>query len=396
MTVPSTPLRPWSRRAEALAAVGFWLILGVLSVVRRAVGPWHPEGIPVGDVIETLAEYGFWALLTPVVFWVAARWGAERDTWLRRLSAQLLLGVALALLIEWVTRGVLRPLLSSPDAAGPPEGFEWTLGGAFQGLWFLDEFIIYLAVLAVGYTRHALLRLRERQIEAEHLLADRARLEAQLSEARLSALRMQLNPHFLFNTLNAVSALVERDPAGVRTMIARLSSLLRRVLDDDGAAEVPLRDEMAFLRDYLDVQRVRFQGRMEVEEAVASDLLDALVPPLLLQPLVENAVGHGIRSIEEGVGRIRLTGRRDGDRLVLTVEDNGPGLGGVADGQGGSGGVGLQNTRARLDALYGADGVLTLRDADGSGVIAEVALPYRQAPTSGDGVMTAVPRVSHA
>lgn len=396
MTVPSAPLRPWSRRAEVLAAVGFWLILGVLSVVRRAVGPWHPEGLPVGDVIETLAEHGFWALLTPVVFWVAARWGVERDAWLRRLSAQLLLGVALALLIEWVTRGMLRPLLSGPESVGPPEGFEWTLAGAFRGLWFLDEFIIYLAVLAVGYTRHALLRLRERQIEAEHLLADRARLEAQLSEARLSALRMQLNPHFLFNTLNAVSALVERDPAGVRTMIARLSSLLRRVLDDDGAAEVPLRDEMAFLRDYLDVQRVRFQGRMEVEEAVAPDLLDALVPPLLLQPLVENAVGHGIRSIEEGVGRIRLTGRRVGDRLVLTVEDNGPGLGGVLDGQGGSGGVGLQNTRARLDALYGADGVLTLRDADGTGVIAEVALPYLQAPVSGDGAMNSVPHVADA
>ncbi len=250
-----------------------------------------------------------------------------------------------------------------------------------------------MAVLAAGLARDALVRLREREAEAARLLADRVRLEGQLTEARLSALRMQLNPHFLFNTLNAVSALVERDPSGVRTMIARLSSLLRRVLDDDGATEVPLRDELAFLRDYLDVQRVRFQGGLEVEEAIAPELLDALMPPLLLQPLVENAVGHGVRRLEDGVGRIRLSARRDGDRLVLAVEDNGPGLT-AGDGLGGSGGVGLPNTRARLDALYGADGSLSVRDRPGAGVIAEVTLPFHLAP-AGDGAAAPIPEAAH-
>lgn len=380
MTASSLPSRPWSRRAEVLVAVGFWLVLGLLSVLRRAMGPWHPEGLPIGDIVETLTEYGMWALLTPVVFWVARRWPAEREAWLGRLAAQIALGVGAALAIEAVTRGLIRPLLADPTAPSTSD-WVWTLGGSFRGLWFLDEFVVYLAVLAVGYARHAMLRLRERQAEAERLLAEQAKLQAQLSEARLSALRMQLNPHFLFNTLNAVSALVERDPSGVRTMIARLSSLLRRVLDDDGAAEVPLRDELAFIRDYLDVQRVRFQDRLEIEESIAPEAVDALVPPLLLQPLVENAVGHGVRRIEEGVGTIRLAARVDGGRLRLSVEDNGPGLDG-GDGQASGGGVGLSNTRARLHALYGEAAELALRQRPERGAVAEVVLPFRPAPVA--------------
>ena len=380
MAEPAPLSRPWSRRAEVLAAVGFWLVLGLLSVLRRAMGPWHSEGLPVRDIVETLAEYGMWALLTPVVFWVAQRWPAEREAWLGRLAAQLALGVGVALAIEAATRGLIRPLLADPAATSDAD-WVWTLGGSFRGLWFLDEFVVYLAVLAVGYTRHAMLRLRERQAEAERLLAEQAKLQAQLSEARLSALRMQLNPHFLFNTLNAVSALVERDPSGVRTMIARLSSLLRRVLDDDGAAEVPLRDELAFIRDYLDVQRVRFQDRLEIEESIAPEAVDGLVPPLLLQPLVENAVGHGVRRIEDGVGTIRLAARVDGGRLRLSVEDNGPGLDG-GDGQAGGGGVGLSNTRARLHALYGEDAELALRERPDRGAVAEVVLPFRPAPVT--------------
>ena len=392
MPAPSPTLRPWSRRAEALATVGFWLVLGLLTVVREGLRPWRESPLTGGEAVDALAEVGLWALLTPAVFWLARRSGAARGAWPGRLGAHLVAGVAVALAVEYATRGVLRPLLVPPDGGGPVR--EWSLGAAVQGLRFLDELIIYLAVLAVGYARDALFRLRERQAEAERLLAERAVLEAQLAEARLSALRMQLNPHFLFNTLNAVSALVERDPAGVRTMIARLSSLLRRVLHDGGAPEAPLRDELAFLRDYLAVQRVRFQGRLEVEEAVDPDVLDALVPPLLLQPLVENAVGHGVGRLEGGVGVVRLTAARRGGRLVLTVEDNGPGLSAPGD-AGPVGGVGLANTRARLDALYGADGALDLGEAVGGGVVARVTLPLRTAP-GGDGVAAATAALSGA
>ena len=350
--------------------IGFWLTLGVLSAVREASQGWSGDPVEWSGVVETFAEIGLWALLTPLVFWVARRYPVERGAWGLRLAAQVALGVAVALVVEYLTRGVLRPLLADPL----PARRAWSLAGTFTRLWFLDELIIYLAALAAGYARAALFQLRDRQLEADRLNADRAHLEAQLTEARLSALRMQLNPHFLFNTLNAVSALVERDPAGVRTMVARLSSLLRRVLDDSGAQVVPLRDEAAFLRDYLDVQRVRFQDRLRVEEDWDPDALDALVPPLVLQPLVENAVGHGVSRIEEGVGVIRLAARRDGDRLVLTIADNGPGLSAEPRR---SGGVGIPNTRARLDALYGADGALAFAAAPGGGAIAEVSLPFR-------------------
>ena len=369
--------------------VGFWLVLGALSAVREASRSWQDGALAWGETAETFAEVGLWALVTPAVFWLARWRPAERGAWAGRLAAQLAVGVAVAFAVEYVTRGVLRPLLTGPTDPGR----EWTLAGSFGRLRLLDELIVYLGVLAAGYARAALFQVHERRAEAERLLADRARLEAQLAQARLSALQMQLHPHFLFNTLHAVSALVERDPAGVRTLVARLSSLLRRVLDAP-AEVVPLREEAAFLRDYLDVQRVRFQGRLEVEEDWAPGTLDALVPALVLQPLVENAVGHGVSRLEEGVGTVRLAAQRDGGRLVLTVEDNGPGLDAAPPGGRGraglatSEGVGLSNTRARLDALYGPAAALALEPAPGGGAVARVTLPFRPAP-AGDGAAAA-------
>jgi sensor histidine kinase YesM len=238
---------------------------------------------------------------------------------------------------------------------------------------------VFVAVLAAGFARDYFLRYREHQDEA-------ARLEAQLAEAGLAALRMQLNPHFLFNTLHAVSALVERDPAGVRLMVARLSALLRHVLDGSPAQEVPLRDELAFRRLYLDIQRVRYGGRLEVVEDVEPAALDALVPNLLLQPLVENAVEHGVGRVEEGAGGVEVRARVEPspegpDRLVVTVRDNGPGPGpeaAEANGARGSG-VGLANTAARLEALYGPAAGLRLGAAPDGGASAVVALPYHTA-----------------
>ena len=367
--------RPWSRRADAVGVVCFWLSLGALIAAREAARGWDAADWP--EVAETFAEVGLWALVTPAVFWLVRRWPAERGAWAGRVAVQLAAGVAVAFAVEWATRGGLRPLLTGPL----PADREWTLAGTFGRLRLLDEVIVYLAVLAAGYARSALFQVHERRAEAERLLADRARLEAQLAQARLSALRMQLQPHFLFNTLHAVSALVERDPAGVRTLIARLSSLLRRVLDADDAPTVPLADEAAFLRDYLDVQRIRFQGRLEVREDWAPGTMDAQVPPLVLQPLVENAVGHGVSRIEDGVGVLTLSSRRQGDRLTLTVEDNGPGLVPDARGDGAErpGGVGLANVRARLAALYGDRAGLTLAERSGGGVRAQVSLPFEPA-----------------
>lgn len=395
MTASVAPAhRSWPSRPELLGIGAFWLTIGLLSVVREAVRPWRQAPLEAAEVVGTAAEFGLWALVTVLAFWVVGRFPARRGALAGPLAAQGLLAAGGALAVEGVTRGLLRP--PGPPGRGPGPDWQWTLGEALRGLWFLDELLIALAILAAGYARSALADARVRQAEADRLLAEQARLEGQLAEARLAALQMQLHPHFLFNTLNAVSALVERDPAGVRTMIARLSSLLRRVLDTEPERETPLREEAAFVRDYLDVQRVRFQGRLGVEEDYAPETLDALVPPLVLQPLVENAVVHGIGRIEDEAGTVRVSAHRargpEGDRLVVAVEDDGPGLDGPAAR---SGGVGLANTRARLAALYGAAGTLSVEPRLGGGVRAEVTVPFRtaSAPPASEAAVSAAATV---
>jgi LytS/YehU family sensor histidine kinase len=242
----------------------------------------------------------------------------------------------------------------------------------------LNDLIMYTGVLAAGIARDYFRRYHARrqeavrlQAEAARLQAEAAQLQAQLVSARLAALRTQINPHFLFNTLHAVSTLVERDPRGVRRMIARLSELLRFTLEGAEEQEIPLERELSYLDRYLEIMQIRFQEALDVDTRVESSVLDALVPTLILQPLVENAVKHGTSKVNRP-GRIEISGRRDGERLILLVRDNGPGLGGALAEEG----IGLRNTRDRLAQLYGADAALVLRSAEGGGTVAEVSLPY--------------------
>lgn len=368
----SSPLQPQSRSAEVAVVLGFWILLGALTLVRRALDPRGPEGLATPELWITLIEYGLWALLTPLVFWLAKRFPLERGSLVQRILLHLVIALVVAALFEIVRLLVLRPMLlpaleerSRRGRGGRGDGWLDPMT-ALKHLQFLDELIVYLAVLSAGFARDFFLKLRERQEEA-------ARLTMQLAKARLEALRMQLNPHFLFNTLHAVSALVERDPSGVRRMIAKLSTLLRHTLDNSTAQEVQLGDELQFLRDFLDIQQVRFQGRLEVVEDVSTNLLDALVPNLILQPLVENAIEHGVSGMEEG-GRIHIRATRRENSVVLQVQDNGPGF--DVDAKLRENGVGLRNTRERLEAMYGEACGLTLIQADGGGLIAEITLPY--------------------
>jgi LytS/YehU family sensor histidine kinase len=264
---------------------------------------------------------------------------------------------------------------------GPP--ITWRTG--LVRLWFLDDLTVYFAVLAAGIARDIFARYRARHDETVRLTAEAARLQAQLAEARLAVLSAQLNPHFLFNTLHAVSSLVERDPRGVRRMIARLSELLRVTLEGTNEQEITLERELQLLQLYVDIMQVRFQGRLVVDTHVDDSVLDALVPNFVLQPLVENAVMHGVSKVE-GTGRIELRARRAGDDVVITVQDNGPGVDTTEPTNGaarraetetpGSGGVGLSNTRARLEQLYGREHRFSLHRASEGGTVAEIVLPY--------------------
>lgn len=343
----------------------FWTALAMVSTVNRLIDArdfgFGRVMSPAGPITLAFIEAWTWAAFTPLIFWLGSRSGAVRSQLLRVLLL-IVSGIGIAVAVYVLLDFARSQIITLPRrrGGGPPVFAPLREIGRFR---FLNQLLVYAAVLATGFAREFFLRDRRRQ---QH----EVRLQAQLAEAKLDALRMQINPHFLFNTLHAVSALVERDPGGVRRMIARLSELLRHTIDSRGTDEVPLREELAFLRRYIEIMEIRFQGKLQVAMNVGDDALDALVPNLVLQPIVENALEHGAARAE-GEGRIELSARRDGDELRLAVRDNGPGLD-----DGAAAGVGVANTRARLEQLYGEFATLTLSNAAGGGVLAEIVLPY--------------------
>ncbi len=355
------------RSGELLAIMAFWAFLAVLTAAGRLLDPrilnLSPE---LSSALVSLAfiEYTIWALLTvPIILMVNRISGTVRHP-LTRTLAFMVLGLAIAIVIDAILRDVRYHLLPPPPGrTRPPFGLS-----DIARLSFLPDFMVYVAILGAALARDYFLRYQARLDETRDL-------QAQLTEARLNALRTQLNPHFLFNTLNAIATLVDTDPRGVRRMIARLGDLLRHTLEETDEQETPLAREVELLRRYLDIMEVRFQGALEVGIEIDPSVTDALVPNLILQPLVENAFKHGVSRLEKG-GRVDVHARRDGDDIVLTVRDNGPGPGTNESG------VGITNTRARLEQLYGNNQSFALRPAGGdlSGAVAEVRLPYHVAP----------------
>jgi LytS/YehU family sensor histidine kinase len=314
-------------------------------------------------VLLAVVAAAVWALLTPPLFVAAGRLSIDRGARAGRILALLLLALVVGFAVDSLFGWLRWEVFYEPRPRhGPPLGMLQRV----SRLWFINQFIIAAAILSAGLARHYFRREESRRGEA-------IRLQAQLADARLAALRSQLDPHFLFNTLHAVSALVERDPRGVRRMIARLSELLRTTLEGATEQEVPLHEELRFLDGYLDIMRVRFQGQLGVEMQIEPGLGEALVPNLVLQPLVENAIRHGTAKLDHA-GSIIIAARREGAAVVLSVEDNGPTTPGDAPPV--VEGIGLRNTRERLAQLYGAAQHLTLAPRAGGGMRAEVRLPF--------------------
>ncbi|MCI0536700.1 MAG: histidine kinase [Verrucomicrobiales bacterium] len=228
----------------------------------------------------------------------------------------------------------------------------------------------YLALVGLAQAAHLRRKLRERE---QHAVL----LESQLNQSRLSALHAQLQPHFLFNTLNGIAALTRRDPRAAEEMLMALSDLLRWSLGRSGQLEIPLREELEFLGRYLELQQMRFGERLRIEKAIEPGTLDCLVPALILQPLVENAVRHGIEP-SPAPGLIRIAAQREGGQLNMSVEDNGVGLGVSVEGTARCGnGIGLTNARERLAALYGRDHEFSFHEKRAGGVIVTVRIPLR-------------------
>ncbi len=366
------PLRP----ADLLFILGFWTFIALLQSANSLLDPGGrgmQEILPYAPQYMAMSfiESYIWAVLTPLVFSLASHYQLERGHLLPRICLYFCVGMLIAVTVDVITGFMRFDVFHLVRGRLADVGAVWRL----QHLWFMNDFLVYIAILAGGIARHYFLRFHARREQAILLQAQAAQLQAQLADARLAALRTQLNPHFLFNTLHAVSALVERDPRGVRRMIARLSELLRTTLDGADEQVVPLGQELTFTHRYLEIMQIRFQGRLTIQSQVEPGVLDALVPNLILQPLVENAIKHGVSKIDDE-GRIEIHAHREGERLVMSVRDNGPRV--TENGLRTGDGVGLRNTRARLAELYGTEQSLTLRGADDGGVIAEVIIPFHK------------------
>jgi len=360
-------------RRELFLIFVFWTSLAILASANRLLDPrgFGFRGIsPAVPIALAFIESWTWAALTPFVFWLSNRFSLERSRWMIHVPALLAIGVTISVAVysglAEAREEFFEPIVThraAPTIFAPLREI-----GRFA---FVNHLLVFVAVLVAGYARKYFIRDQQRVREASALGARAALLQVQLADARLDALRMQLNPHFLFNTLHAIAALVERDPAGVRRMIARLSELLRLTMDNEAEHEVTLGEELAFLRRYIEIMEVRFQGRLRITIDAADETLPAFIPRLILQPIVENALEHGAaRAIGEGI--VAIAARRRGEQLVVTVTDNGPGVEANA-----AAGVGLGNTRARLAELYDDAASFTLRTRNEGGAMAEMIIPFR-------------------
>jgi two-component system LytT family sensor kinase len=353
-----------------------WLLIAVACVVPAALDGalTYLQGRLGGrtpgwqEVFWQANEWLILGALTPIAYWLAQRFPLRPPIVARNLLAHA--GGALLLCIGW---------------AGAGAAFRWLLGigptdvsrTEYLAGWLMTTIpwgtFMYFTILgcihAIGYF-----------VEARQREAQAARLAAQVAEARLSALRMQLHPHFLFNSLNAITVLVrDQDTANAARMLDLLSDVLRQVLRSDQEHETSLADELSFLERYLAIEQVRFSDRLTVRFDIDDGTRGAAVPAFLLQPLVENALRHGIARRADG-GVVEVTARREGDALVLSVVDDGPSATAEPSTARGNG-LGLANTRERLTTLYGSAGSLELRPRGtdtSSGTIATVRLPYRE------------------
>lgn len=344
----------------------FWTICALFSVVM-GYAEFKLVGRPMrwGFVLLTrVPDWYFWAAVTPFIFWLGRRYPLEREKRIHNLLViHLPFGLAIAS-IHILFVSLIWYYWILYDRQITPSLSEIFI----RTCYFLPYSVIfYWAVLAVHYVFEYNRRYQETELQA-------AELKTQLSQSHLRALQMQLKPHFLFNTLNSISALTHKNPTAANDMLARLSKLLRISLTNEEIQEVPLEKELVFLRTYLEIEQVRFQDRLKVNFNVESETLRALVPSLILQPLVENSIRHGITR-RRGNGVIDIYAIRKGENLILRVRDNGLGVSKKSFKL--KEGVGLTNTRRRLQNLYGPDYQFSLsRLADG-GIQANIIIPFR-------------------
>jgi signal transduction histidine kinase len=354
----------WTVIGLFLATQGYVVVAGrQLALADLAGAPQDPSWWELLRL--SMAECYIWAGLAILIFWLGSRFPLDQKSWLRsclvHLPASLLLAVAETALSVGANE-LLRWEIMKPT-------FSWKVLQFFFLAKLHQNIIFYWVILgasqAIAYYR----KYRDRELRA-------SQLEARLAQTRLQALKMQLQPHFLFNTLNAISALIHQDVELADRMIARLGDLLRATLENADVQLVPLRSELDFIAPYVEIEKARLGPRLTVDMRIDPETLGARVPNLLLQPLVENAIRHGIAPRAEA-GRIEIKAHREAGGLCLQVSDDGPGL---PNGGPLKEGIGMANTRARLQQLYGPDHQFTLTNGAGRGLTVTMTLPFREEP----------------
>jgi two-component system, LytTR family, sensor kinase len=348
-----------SRWTKWLLGAGFWTLLG-LSFAGQFYISASKAGLDVtwkDAVSSSLGDWYVFALLSIPVIYLARRFRFEGSHWGRSLAVHALAS-AMFSLAYMAVRGTVACWQSG-----------LSLQEAFKNLlvktWHFN-LLIYWVIVVAGHAVEYYRKFREREMRALDL-------EKHLAQAKLQALQMQLNPHFLFNTLHSISSLMHRDVEAADRMIVRLSDLLRAALESSDTQEVELQHELEFLKRYLEIEQTRLGDRLTVKMDISPETLRARVPNLLLQPLVENAIKHGIEPRARS-GRIELRAQRQNGSLALEVRDNGAGL---PEGEPIEEGVGLSNTRARLRGLYGEAHRFDLRPAEGGGLLIQVTIPFQ-------------------
>lgn len=374
--MPLRLTRATLNRAGLLFAV--WTVYGLLSAWQTHY--WYSfTKTPMSWADSLRFEMGdgyIWCVCTPFILWLANRFRIDRDHLAGHLAIHLLTATAFIA----VTKTAFDALFSPPNSAFAH--FTWS--ALFRSIESTADTgaLLYWVIILVEHTAVYYKRYQRG-------LVDSSRLQTQLAKSQLQALKMQLHPHFLFNTLHTISALVHEDPELAEKTIARLSELLRHFLATSMIQEVPLSEELRILGLYIVIEQTRFEDRLRVQEDVPEALRDAMVPNLVLQPLVENSIRHGIGKRSEP-GWISVSAERCGETLVLRVTDNGAGLRPDAAREHPSG-MGLAITRNRLKTLYGDAQSLVLRNLEASGVEARITIPFRSyAEIAGEGEYVAI------
>jgi len=357
--------RSTTTRTAALV-LAFATIIGLLFTSYRYIGDLMGgmTGMFGQRLVEELTGAYSAALLFPAVLWVARRFRVDRAHWMARLPIQLVAAVVYAALhtaLMVVSRDMLFPLAGLGAYHHGPLGLRFLMELSNDLLWYT---LIVSFIYLFDHYRAA----RDHELRA-------AQLESRLAQAQLQNLRLQLQPHFLFNALNTIASVMYEDMRAADAMLEKLSELLRHTLHAEPAQETTLEEELRVLGLYLDIMRARFEERLDVRIRVAPGAERAMVPQLILQPLVENAIRHGIDA-GSGRGRIDITCAREDGSLLLEVRDHGSGLQVPVEVALRSG-IGLSNTADRLAQLYGAGHRLALANAEDGGLRVTVSIPYR-------------------